>query len=99
MYNRHHDVPAWVDRELTPEMVLAEFAERGTVLFLVVEEAGEVLGTLGMFRACGMRVVPENEVIGSMFYLAPGSVAACWPGSCSRWPSAPYGTRASRRSD
>ncbi len=71
LYNRYPDAPNWVDRELDAAMVRTELAERGTVLFLVVEEDGEVLGTIGMFRGTGRRVVAEGEVVGDMFFLSP----------------------------
>ncbi|GAA1250804.1 hypothetical protein GCM10009665_46850 [Kitasatospora nipponensis] len=71
LYTRYPDSPNWVDRALDAAMVRTELAERGTVLFLVVEDAGEVLGTIGMFRGTGRRVVPEHEVVGDMFFLSP----------------------------
>ena len=71
LYNRHADAPNPVDRELDARMVRTELAERGTVLFLVAELDGEVLGTLGMFRSSGRRAVPGGEVFGDMFFLSP----------------------------
>ena len=71
LYNRHADAPNPVDRELDARMVRTELAERGTVLFLVAELDGEVLGTLGMFRSSGRRAVSEGEVFGDMFFLSP----------------------------
>ncbi|WP_198045602.1 GNAT family N-acetyltransferase [Kitasatospora mediocidica] len=71
LYNRHADAPNRVERTLDAAMVRAELAERGTVLFLVAEEDGEVLGTIGMFRSTGRRAVPEGEVVGDMFFLSP----------------------------
>ncbi|MDH6135323.1 ribosomal protein S18 acetylase RimI-like enzyme [Kitasatospora sp. MAA4] len=71
LFNRYPDAPNWVDRELDAAMVCTELAERGTVLFLVVEDGGEVLGTIGMFRSTGRRAVPDGEVVGDMFFLSP----------------------------
>jgi len=71
LYNRHPDAPNFVDRELDAETVRAELAERGTVLFLVAQLEGAVLGTIGMFRTSGRRAVAAGEVFGDMFFLSP----------------------------
>ncbi|MEY9926776.1 hypothetical protein ABH926_001398 [Catenulispora sp. GP43] len=71
LYNKHRDAPNFVDRPLDAAMVRAELAERGTVVFLVAELAGEILGTVGMFRGSGRRVVRADEVFGDMFFLSP----------------------------
>ncbi|NUR60187.1 MAG: GNAT family N-acetyltransferase [Catenulispora sp.] len=71
LYNRHRDAPNFVATRLDAATVRTELAERGTVVFLVAELDGEVLGTVGMFRGTGHRVVGPREVIGDMFFLSP----------------------------
>ncbi len=71
LYNKYRDAPNFVDTPLDAAMVRTELAERGTVVFLVAELDGEILGTVGMFRGSGHRVVAPDEVFGDMFFLSP----------------------------
>ena len=72
LYNRYPDGPNRVDRKLDAAMVRTELSDRGTALFLVAEQQGQVRGTLGMFHSCGKRAAGPGEVFGDMFFLIPG---------------------------
>lgn len=71
LYNKHPDVPHSVDRLLDAQMVLTELSERGTRLFLVAEQDGEILGTVGFFQSNTRRAYAPGHVLGDLFYLTP----------------------------
>ncbi|WP_052521173.1 GNAT family N-acetyltransferase [Agreia bicolorata] len=47
-------------------------AERGVHLFLVAEDRGRIIGTIGYLRVSGRRVSRDDELFAGMFVIDPG---------------------------
>lgn len=68
-FNRNGYGPAGMP--LTGRVVGRVFAERGVKLFLIAEERGRIVGTVGYAQTSGRRVAPEGQLFAGMFVIAP----------------------------
>lgn len=68
-FNRNGYGPAGVT--LSGSTLGRIFRERAVGLFLLAEERGRVVGTVGYARTSGRRVAPEGQLFAGMFVIAP----------------------------
>jgi hypothetical protein len=71
-YNRNQYGPARDGVALTGPQLDLILAERGAHLFLVAEDRGRIIGTIGYLRVSGRRVSGDDELFAGMFMIDPG---------------------------
>jgi len=71
-YNRNHYGPARDAGMLTGRQLNLVLAERGVHIFLIAEDRGRVVGTIGYLRVSGRRVTRDDELFAGMFVIDPG---------------------------
>jgi ribosomal protein S18 acetylase RimI-like enzyme len=71
-YNRNHYGPARDAGVLTGRQLNLVLAERGVHIFLIAEDRGRVVGTIGYLRVSGRRVTRDDELFAGMFVIDPG---------------------------
>lgn len=71
-YNRNHYGPARDAGVLTGRQLNLVLAERGVHIFLIAEDRGRVVGTIGYLRVSGRRVSRDDELFAGMFVIDPG---------------------------
>ncbi|KQP53884.1 GNAT family N-acetyltransferase [Agreia sp. Leaf283] len=71
-YNRNHYGPARDAGVLSGRQLNLVLAERGVHIFLIAEDRGRVVGTIGYLRVSGRRVTRDDELFAGMFVIDPG---------------------------
>lgn len=70
-YNEEGYGPVSSGRAATASIILDILAERAVKLFVVAEQHGEIVGTLGYARMSGRRVAPDGQIFAVMFLVSP----------------------------
>ena len=70
-YNEEGYGPIASGRAATARIILDVLAERAVKLFVVAEQRGRIVGTLGYARMSGRRVAPDGQLFAVMFLVAP----------------------------
>lgn len=71
LYNQLQYGPVRAGVALSRDGLEAVFRERGVELFLIAEDGGRIVGTIGFARVSGRRVAPFGELFACMFVIAP----------------------------
>ena len=70
-YNEEGYGPVASGRPATARIILDILAERAVKLFVVAEQRGRIVGTLGYARMSGRRVALDGQLFAVMFLVAP----------------------------
>ncbi|WP_295832223.1 GNAT family N-acetyltransferase [uncultured Microbacterium sp.] len=70
-YNEEGYGPIASGRAATAGILLDILAERAVELFIVAEQHGRIVGTLGYARMSGRRVAPDGQLFAVMFFVSP----------------------------
>ncbi|MGF4045124.1 GNAT family N-acetyltransferase [Paenarthrobacter nitroguajacolicus] len=72
LYNRNNYGTIQSGSPLTGNDVNAVLKERGAALFMVGEDRGNIVGTIGYLKVSGRRVAGDGELFSGMFLIDPG---------------------------